>query len=104
MYGVGTDVEVKVIDPGRRILIEWDSTIGRTPVEWVFTPHADGTFVTVVNSGFQGTPDEKVDQALDSTGGFNIVLSAAKVFLEHDVEPGLIADHAPDHRVKGWKG
>ena len=34
MYGVGTDVDVKEIDLNKRILIEWDSYVGRTPVEW----------------------------------------------------------------------
>jgi uncharacterized protein YndB with AHSA1/START domain len=43
MYGVGTDVEVKEIVPNKRIVIEWDSYVGRTPVEWEFTACPDNT-------------------------------------------------------------
>jgi uncharacterized protein YndB with AHSA1/START domain len=97
MYGVGGDVEVKTIEPNRRIVFEWsfpDSTI----VEWRFTPHAKGTFVAVTNRGFKG--ESAVAQALDATEGFNIVLCAAKAWLEHGVALNAVADKAPDHTVE----
>ena len=54
------------------------------------------------NWGFRGDADEIVAKALDSTGGFNLVLAGAKFFLEHGLEPNLVVDHAPDTIVAGW--
>ena len=39
MYGVGTDVVVRTIEPGRRILIDWDTADEPTEVEWLFEAH-----------------------------------------------------------------
>lgn len=98
MYGVSTTVDVKAIEPDRRILIEWDGAAAPTEVEWTFEPRGeDRTFVTVENRGFRG--DEIVAEALDSTGGFNLVLAGAKIFLEHGIEPDFVVDHAPDMLV-----
>lgn len=98
MYGVSTQVDVKAIEPNKRILIEWDG--GETAVEWEFSPRGtDATFVTVRNYGFKGSPDEIVAQALDSTGGFTIVLCGLKAWLEHNIELQLVADRAPDNLV-----
>jgi hypothetical protein len=50
MYGVSTDVMPKVIDPGRRLVIEWDGYTGRTTVEWKFlSMNNDATFVSELN-------------------------------------------------------
>jgi uncharacterized protein YndB with AHSA1/START domain len=96
MYGVSADVEVKAIEVNRRILIEWP-----TPVEWNFTPRPDGTtYVSIIASGFTGSDDEKVAQAIDSMGGFSLALAGCKAFLEHGVELNLVADHSPDAHVK----
>lgn len=93
-YGVSGDVLVKALEANKRIALEWP-----TPVEMTFTSRGDGlTFVSVAASGFTGTDDEKVAQALDSTEGFNLVLSACKVFLEHGIDPRIIPDKNPD----GW--
>jgi uncharacterized protein YndB with AHSA1/START domain len=103
MYGVGTDVDVKEVEPNRRILIEWDSYVGRTPVEWVFKARPDNTTkVTVTNYGFQG--DDIVEQAIESTQGFTYMLSGLKAWLEHNIALELVADKNPDHHVSGWKG
>ena len=103
MYGVSTDVEVKEIEPDRRILIEWDGPDHPTTVEWTFEPRGDGaTFVTVHNAGFHGDADAMVAAALDSTGGFSFLLAGLKAFLEHGIELNLVADHAPDALVEGW--
>ena len=101
MYGVGTDVDVKEIQPNRRILIEWDSYVGRTPVEWRFTPRPDNTtMVMVANYGFQG--EDVAKQAIDSTQGFTFMLAGLKALLEHGVLLDLVADKSPDAHVKGW--
>src|SRR5512143_1177692 len=58
MYGVGSTLEVKQLEPGKRILIEWGLDDQPTRVEWTFTPHgADATFVCIINSGFIGDGD-----------------------------------------------
>ena len=74
MYGVGTTVDVKAIEPDKRILVEWDGPEDPSPVEW--------TFVKIRNWGFSGDTDEVVAKALDSTGGCYLVLAGAKFFLE----------------------
>ncbi len=94
MYGVSTLVQFKAVEPGARIAIEWDDP--PCPVEWLFTPRDDGTLVTITNSGFRGTADEQVAQAIDSMGGFTFVLAGLKAYLEHGIALNLIADHHPD--------
>ncbi|MCP3907242.1 MAG: polyketide cyclase [Oceanicoccus sp.] len=89
-YGVSAEVFVKAIEECQRIEIEWP-----TPVEWVFTSRGDTTFVEIIASGFTGSDDEQVAQALDSTEGFNLVISACKAFLEHGIELKLVTDKNP---------
>lgn len=101
MYGVGSDVRVKAIEPNRRILIDWDLD-DPTEVEWTFEARGGDTWVTVVNRGFHG--DDPVAEALDSTGGFALVLAGAKIWLERGTEPGFVEDRHPDHRRADWAG
>ena len=102
MYGVGTEVVVKTIEPNRRILIDWDVDSEPNEVEWIFEARGDQTWVTVENRGFGGSPDEQAARALDSTGGFALVLAGAKIWLEHGVDPRFVVDRHPDARVPGW--
>lgn len=102
IYGVSTDVAVKAIEPRRRILIDWDVDSDPTEVEWTFEGRGDETWVEVFNRGFPGAPDEQVARALDSTGGFALVLAGAKIWLEHEIEPRFVLDRHPDARVAGW--
>lgn len=99
MYGVFADVDVKAVEPNRRILIEWDDP--PRPVEWIFTAREDGTtLVSITNSGFRGSEDEIVAQAIDAMGGFVMVLAGAKALLEHNIVLNLVADHHPGaHQV-----
>jgi uncharacterized protein YndB with AHSA1/START domain len=102
MYGAGSDIVVKAVEPDRRILIDWDEPA--TEVEWLFEARApDRTWVTVENRGFHGTEEEKVARALDSTGGFALVLGGAKLWLEQGIEPGFVLDRHPDALVEGWR-
>lgn len=98
MYGVSAQVHVKAVEQDRRILIEWPDQNGTLcPVEWSFTPRADGTtFVRISTWGFSGGDDEVVSQAIDSMGGFSLVLAGLKALLEHNVTLNLVADHFPD--------
>jgi uncharacterized protein YndB with AHSA1/START domain len=96
MFNVSTVVNVKAIEPNKRILIEWGEGNARNTVEWVFTQHTKGTVVTITNSDFKGNPDEIVEQALDSKQGFTIVVCGLKAWLEHGIRLNLILDHFPD--------
>lgn len=97
MYDISVGVTVKAIEHNKRILIEWEGYRGPTTVAWAFTSRSDDTtFVSITNSGFSGDGDEVVKQALDSTGGFALVLAGAKAFLEHNISLNLIADRFPD--------
>jgi uncharacterized protein YndB with AHSA1/START domain len=97
MYGVGDELFVKEMEQNKLIRIEW--TDG-TQVEWIFTPRADNqTFVSITNDGFSGSGDEMVDKAIDSMGGYTMVLSGLKAYLEHNIQLNLVADKAPDANV-----
>jgi uncharacterized protein YndB with AHSA1/START domain len=93
MYGASTQVSVKAIETNQRILIEWS---GGTTVEWVFTSRPDGsTFVSITNAGFAGDGDAVVNEAIQSTEGFTIVLAGLKALLEHNVVLNLVGDRFP---------
>ena len=95
MYGASTEVRVLELEPNARIRIQWDDPPNE--VEWVFTARPDGTtYVGIANSGFAGSGEQAVRQALDSMGGFSFVLAGAKAWLEHGVKLNLVADHYPD--------
>jgi uncharacterized protein YndB with AHSA1/START domain len=97
MYGVGDELFVKEMEQNKLIRIEW--TDG-TQVEWLFTPRADNqTFVSITNYGFSGSGDEMVARAIDSMGGYTMVLSGLKAYLEHNIQLNLVADKAPDANV-----
>lgn len=102
MYNHSIDVNVKEIEVNKRILMDWASAgEPATTVEWIFTARsANETLVSVTNSGFSGDGDKLVEQALDSVGGFNLVLAGAKAFLEHGIDLNLIADRFPDQVVQ----
>ncbi len=98
MYGVSADVHVRSIERPSRILIEWGEPA--TTVEWQFTPlGAEATLVQICNTGFRGTQEEIVGMALDSMGGFTLVLAALKAWLEHGIALDLVADRDPEAHV-----
>ncbi|MGK7378753.1 SRPBCC family protein [Planococcus sp. 1R117A] len=101
MYGASTNVYVKQIEENKSILIEWEEPYGYSTVHWTFTPRtAQETIVEITNSGFKGDGDDMVGQAIDSMGGFTIVLCGLKAYLEHGIVLNLIADKAPDAHIK----
>jgi uncharacterized protein YndB with AHSA1/START domain len=95
MYEVSVQVTAKQIEPNRRILIEWPGYSGPTSVEWTFAPHQDGTFVSVTETGFTGSPDELLKYVADATQGFTLMLAGLKALLEHNVKLNLTADRYP---------
>jgi uncharacterized protein YndB with AHSA1/START domain len=97
MYNFSVQVKVKTVEENKRIVVDWGAYESRTTIEWVFTDRPDNTtFVSITNSGFKGTGDEIVKQALDSTEGFTFVLGGLKALLEHNIELNLVRDRFPD--------
>ncbi|MGE0153232.1 MAG: SRPBCC family protein [Reyranellaceae bacterium] len=101
MYGASSNVRVKAIEPNRRILVDWDVEDNPTEIEWTFDDRGDQTVVEVVNRGF-GEGDEQVTKALDSMGGFMLMLAGAKIWLEHGIDPRFVVDKHPDARLPNW--
>lgn len=99
MYGVADDIDVKAVEPNARIVFEW-SFPNSNLVEMTFTQHAKGTIVRITNSGLRG--DDVIALALDLTQGWNLVLAAAKTWLEYGINLNIVADKAPDHNIEGW--
>jgi uncharacterized protein YndB with AHSA1/START domain len=96
MYGHSTQVDVKVIEPNRRIVIEWDGYSGRNTVEWRFARlTADTTFVSITESGWTGSGDELVEHAMSSGQGFTWTLAGLKAYLEHNIQLNLVLDRFP---------
>jgi uncharacterized protein YndB with AHSA1/START domain len=97
MYGASTNITPKIINPNRRIVIEWDGYTGRTIVEWKFSQlDADSTFVSIKESGWTGTGDELIDHAANSAQGFTWTLAGLKAWLEHNIQLNLVADRYPN--------
>lgn len=96
MYGISTQVTVKKITTDRLIRIEWNEETP-TVVEWNFYPlnKGEATYVTITESGYSGSADERVASAIDSMGGFSFLLASAKALLEHGIQLDLVADHVP---------
>ena len=96
MYDLNVDVDVQVLEPNKRIIVDWSSGEAPTTVEWRFTPCSDDTtLVSITNSGFTGNEQSITKQALDSTEGFAFVLAGLKAYLEHGVQLNLVADRHP---------
>ena len=90
------DVRVTTLQRPQLIVMEWESGSGWTTVRWTFEAKSrDTTIVRVEETGYSGDPQAAINAALDSTGGFNQVLIAAKAWLEHRVPVNVVADHAP---------
>lgn len=97
MYGASTKVMVTDLVPNKRIRIEWDDP--PCPVEWVFEERGESTLVRITTEGFSGSDDEVVAKAIDSKGGFALVLAGVKAYMEHGIALNLVADQYPDaHR------
>lgn len=97
MYGASTCVTPQLVEPNRRLVIEWDGYTGRTTVEWKFAAlDADKTFVTITESGWTGTGDELVEHAANSAQGFTWTLAGLKAWLEHNLQLNVVADRFPN--------
>lgn len=89
------DVRVKELNHPHKLVMDWGADGKYTRVTWSFEETEDGdTILSVEESGFTGDSDAIIDRALDSTGGFNQVIVAAKALIEHGVTLNVVADHA----------
>jgi len=96
MYNHSVPVFVKSIHPPDKIIIDWGNEDELTTVEWNFKNINDReTFVSIVQTGFKGTPDTLISQVRDSTEGFTIVLAGMKAWLEYGIRLNLVADRFP---------
>jgi uncharacterized protein YndB with AHSA1/START domain len=96
VYGVSDTVLVEEFEPPERLVLAMGED-GSTRVEFRFLPREEGTVLTVVESGFTGTPEEAIAYVADSTGGYTTALCAAKALLEHGIELGAVRDKFPDN-------
>jgi uncharacterized protein YndB with AHSA1/START domain len=95
MYDASAQVTVKAVEQNKRILVEWADD-APTTVEWIFTPYGgDATFVSITNTGFQGDEHEVVQQAIDATEAYALVLAGLKALLEHNIRLNLVGDRFP---------
>ncbi|WP_167630267.1 SRPBCC domain-containing protein [Listeria valentina] len=92
MYGVTDEIYVQEIVPNERIHIQaknLQETIFR------FTPFSDTETVVEIDNG----EFETLEEIIDTTEGYTLVLSGLKAVLEHDLNLHLIEDKHPDARV-----
>ncbi|AHF16722.1 SRPBCC family protein [Niabella soli] len=96
MYNHSVTVNVTHIEVDKKIEIEWGNYSQKSQVTWAFTALGeDQTFVSIVNSGFQGDAAQLIAQVRDSTEGFTLVLAALKALLEKDIRLNLVGDRFP---------
>jgi uncharacterized protein YndB with AHSA1/START domain len=97
MYNFSVEAKIKVVEPNKRIVVEWPVYGASSDIEWRFMERPDGTtFVSITNSGFRGSQQEIANAAVSATEGFSFVLAGAKAFLEHGLQLNLVPDRFPD--------
>ena len=78
------------MEPGR--LLAWDWETSRVQVE--LQSFSGGTAVTLINDRFTEPDADPVDQALNATEGFALVLADLKTLLETGTSAGITAAKA----------
>lgn len=94
LFDASTQVRVVSLEPNHKILIEWGTdTLNPSHVQWTLEARsANRTYVSIVHSGFDQNAQDLLAKVADSTGGFALVLAAAKAFLEFGIELNIVAD------------
>lgn len=106
-FGVKNTVDILDVTTNEYISLEWKLGELKTKVEMFFEPYSDiSTIFKVIESGFwDSSPaqdeklEEKINLMLGQNGGWNLVLSNMKAWLEHELDLNLIADHNPKASV-----
>jgi uncharacterized protein YndB with AHSA1/START domain len=95
-HDVSNEVTAKVVEPNKRVVIEWPGYSGPTTVEWTFQSIPNGTtFIRVQESGWTGDADKLMRYVADSTQGFTLLLAGLKAWLEHGIQLNLTLDRYP---------
>ena len=93
-YKATAQVYVLKIKENELIRIEWGEP--KTKVDFIFEKVSPmQTYVRIKNYDLPYQDQALIDFVIDSTGGFTTVLDAAKIYLEHDIEPNLVLDNFP---------
>ncbi|MFV8342593.1 SRPBCC family protein [Flavobacterium sp. XS2P39] len=96
MYNHSVSVRTKIIEQNKKITIEWGNHDDVSTVEWTFRYLGEAeTFVSIINSGFQGETEKLISQVRDSTEGFALVLAGLKAYLEYNIQLNLVSDRFP---------
>jgi uncharacterized protein YndB with AHSA1/START domain len=96
MYNHSVSVRTKIIEQNKKITIEWGNHDEISIVEWTFKNLGEaGTFVSIINSGFQGETEKLISQIRDSTEGYTLVLAGLKAYLEYNIQLNLVPDRFP---------
>lgn len=106
-FGVSDTVDILEVRANEYISLEWKLGDLKTLVEMEFESYSDAsTLFKVTESGFWDSKPsedpklkEKINLMLGQNGGWNLVLSNMKAWLEHELDLNLIADHNPKAAV-----
>ncbi|HEY1110276.1 MAG TPA: SRPBCC domain-containing protein [Opitutaceae bacterium] len=90
--GVSDTVTARVLEPGRRIVVEWGSD--GTETEWTFEALSPKQTHVRVTQTVKGTAAERAAGAINGTEGYTLVLSDLKVLLERGIRAGIVKDKA----------
>lgn len=91
------EIRVTSLERPRLIVMEWENAGGFTTVTWTFEEKGPNTtLLRVEETGYSADPQTNLAAVLESIGGFNQVLIAAKAWVEHRAPINVIADHAED--------
>lgn len=90
------EVPVRVVtaDPGTSLAFDWGDLTEPTRVTFTFAEQDGRTTLRVTETGHEGEGNDLVEALLDSQGGFNQVVIAAKAWIEHGVAVNTVTDHA----------
>lgn len=89
------EIPVRVISAvsGTEIVLDWGDPDAPTRVTFKFEDRDGQTEIRITETGHAGSGDEKLATVLDSQGGFNQLVTAAKAWLEHGVAVDIVSAH-----------
>lgn len=102
-FGVKDTVDILEVKTDQYISLQWKLGNLKTMVEMNFEPKPDdSTLLQVTETGFwEKSPaedknlEEKIGLMLGQNGGWTLVLSNMKAYLEFGINLNLISDHKP---------
>ncbi|MEX0723549.1 MAG: SRPBCC domain-containing protein [Gracilimonas sp.] len=109
-FGVSDTVDILEVKTNEYISLEWKLGELKTKVEMFFEAYSDtSTLFKVTENGFwDSIPakdeklEEKINLMLGQNGGWNLMLSSMKAWLEHELDLNLTADHNPSQVTEDY--